>query len=305
MPCLLCLAQLALRLPGAIVEKFDRAMDRYAEAGFELEPRFLIRAMIAIGTGQSRFKFLTEFWQKSPEELERIWGRTQKADLDAVLAAVSLRLLFPESPAALQAERSDYRTEGRFYLGLRLGGATPVHGRIADDLEARPANNAIGGTLGHLFGVVLGTDLTRHLGVELALEGFEPRLAIPNLGSVAEYGLYVVTPQVRLRYPVLGGRLVPYILGGAGVSWGEVNDIKPHGFNLNIKGEDYAPVGMLGIGAEYFVARNIAVGLELKYMISRGHSITVAGRTQHMNLDSILTFLGVRIFFGKGTGDAP
>jgi hypothetical protein len=53
---------------------------------------------------------------------------------------------------------------------------------------------------------------------------------------------------------------------------------------------------------DYFVAHNIAVGMELRYMILRGHSITVAGRTQDMNLDTLLTSLGVRIFFGKGTG---
>src|SRR6266566_6697245 len=55
----LVLAQLALRLPGAIVDKFEDALDDYSDIGYELDTRFLIRALIAIGTGQSRFRYLT------------------------------------------------------------------------------------------------------------------------------------------------------------------------------------------------------------------------------------------------------
>jgi hypothetical protein len=75
----LVLAQLALRLPGAIVKKFEEALEDYSDLDFELDPRFLTRALIAIGTGQSRFRHLTEFWKKKPAELEAIWGRTRKA----------------------------------------------------------------------------------------------------------------------------------------------------------------------------------------------------------------------------------
>src|SRR4030095_10676799 len=67
----LVLAQLALRLPGAIVDKFDEAMDEYAELGYDLDARFLTRALIAIGTGQSRFRSLTHFWKQSPNELDQ------------------------------------------------------------------------------------------------------------------------------------------------------------------------------------------------------------------------------------------
>lgn len=75
----LVLAQLALRLPGAIVKNFEEALEDYAELDFELDARFLTRALIAIGTGQSRYRHLTEFWKKTPDELERIWLRTRKA----------------------------------------------------------------------------------------------------------------------------------------------------------------------------------------------------------------------------------
>jgi len=74
----LVLAQLALRLPGAIVEKLEEALEAYADVGFELDTRVLTRSLIAIGTGQSRFRYLAEFWKKSPKELSAIWARTRK-----------------------------------------------------------------------------------------------------------------------------------------------------------------------------------------------------------------------------------
>ena len=80
----LVLAQLALRLPGAIVDRIDEAMDSYSEVGYDLDPRFLTRALIAIGTGQSRFRYLTDFWQKPSGEIEDIWTRTRKAVDSAV-----------------------------------------------------------------------------------------------------------------------------------------------------------------------------------------------------------------------------
>ncbi|HZN57598.1 MAG TPA: DUF262 domain-containing protein, partial [Planctomycetota bacterium] len=74
----LVLAQLALRLPGTIVDRFEEAMDDYGEVDYELDARFLTRALIATGTGQSGFRYLTEFWKKPPNELADIWKRTRR-----------------------------------------------------------------------------------------------------------------------------------------------------------------------------------------------------------------------------------
>jgi hypothetical protein len=80
----LILAQLALRLPGAIVETFEQAMEEYLEVGYELDARFLTRALIAVGTGQSRFRYLTEFWEKPAAEIQGIWERARKGIDSAV-----------------------------------------------------------------------------------------------------------------------------------------------------------------------------------------------------------------------------
>lgn len=45
------------------------------------------------------------------------------------------------------------------------------------------------------------------------------------------------------------------------------------------------------------MASNIALGMEAKYLISRGHEIRLEGRTSDVKLDSLLFSFGLRIFF--------
>lgn len=92
----LVLAQLALRLPGALVDKFEEAMDSYEDVGFALDTRFLVRALIAVGTGQARFKYLTEFWKHTPKEIDAIWERTRKG-IDAAVNFTRQNALFESS----------------------------------------------------------------------------------------------------------------------------------------------------------------------------------------------------------------
>ncbi|HYF15521.1 MAG TPA: DUF262 domain-containing protein [Phycisphaerales bacterium] len=80
----LALAQLALRLPGQLVESFEDAINDYEDKHYDLDTRFLIRALIAVGTGQSRFRHLTDFWTKRPAEIEQAWKATRKG-IDAAV----------------------------------------------------------------------------------------------------------------------------------------------------------------------------------------------------------------------------
>ena len=75
----LVMAKLALRLPEMIVDKFEKSMEKYESIGFHLDTRFLTRALVAIGTNQSRFRYLTSFWDKSESEILKIWEKTNKA----------------------------------------------------------------------------------------------------------------------------------------------------------------------------------------------------------------------------------
>ena len=75
----LAMAQLAFHWPGALVKKFESALDDYEQVNYDLEARFLMRCFVAVSTGQCRFRFLSALWKKSPTELENIWWRTKKA----------------------------------------------------------------------------------------------------------------------------------------------------------------------------------------------------------------------------------
>ena len=81
----LALAKLALCLPNMIVDKFEKAIIEYKHNGFHLDAGFLIRALISIGTGQSRFRHLTKFWNETSEsEISKIWKDTNKAINNAI-----------------------------------------------------------------------------------------------------------------------------------------------------------------------------------------------------------------------------
>jgi opacity protein-like surface antigen len=148
------------------------------------------------------------------------------------------------------------------------------------------------------YGVAVGVDITPFLGVELTGDGHEPIVSVRGVGRVAEYAIYTVVPQIRARYPIVRGYLVPYALAGVGVSWAEINDKKPRSVQLDIDGTDYGFVGVLGAGAEYFLTRNIAGGFESKYHIIRGHEITLAGRSRSVTMDALLMSAALRIYFG-------
>ena len=227
-------------------------------------------------------------------------GRRHTANLDTLVVAGSLRLLFPETAEVAAAAPAEIDTTGRFYFGLRAGGAANPHHRMMAGLEAKPINSAIAGTFDALYGVELGWELTRFVGIELSGHGYETALRIPGLGSVGEYGLYELLPEARVRYPLLEGHLVPYLVAGMGISYGEFNDRTPRGNHMSIKAKDYSLVGGAGGGFEYFVAQSMAAGIETKYEMSRGHEFAIPGQHGHANLDAILTMVGVRIYFGTG-----
>src|SRR5437879_5194552 len=119
----LALAQLALHLPGTLVETFDVAISEYEGSGYELHARFLIRSLIAVGTGQSRFRYLAEFWKKTPSELEEIWKRTKKG-VDAAVNFVRHNARF---------EASDWLPSLNALIPLAAFFAE--HTRIAGDVE--------------------------------------------------------------------------------------------------------------------------------------------------------------------------
>src|SRR5918995_6895575 len=103
---------------------------------------------------------------------------------------------------------------------LVLGAATAVPGWAEDSdriryLQLRGQDtNPWTGVHDH-WGLSLGANLGRYWGLELSADTFERRIQRSG-DTLAEFGVVALAPQLRLRYPLLDDRLVPYVVGGAG-----------------------------------------------------------------------------------------
>ena len=225
----------------------------------------------------------------------RINGVPRSEDLDSLYSSVGLRLLFPERKPAPQVQARD-GLPARAYVGLQLGAAIVTDADSMPGVELHPEPAAVG-PANYFIGGLVGLDLGRYLGVELMAGGYEVRLHSPDRGSVGEEAVYAIVPQLRVRYPVLDGRLVPYAVGGVGAGYAEFNDRKPSGVGFNIDGTNWGVAATLGAGLEYLVASNIAAGIEARYLTSRGHTVRIGGaRTQDANFDAVLLTVGLRIY---------
>jgi opacity protein-like surface antigen len=179
-----------------------------------------------------------------------------------------------------------------------------LHGRIG--IFYLPSRELINGVDADrwqdTFGFSLGVNLGRFVGVEVAADTYEPGLDFasdtPSAGAtIGEYRIWTVIPQVRVRYPLLEGRLTPYAIAGVGVSFSEFNDRKPAAFGVPISGSDTAVAGSLGLGLEYFLLNNLTVGLEMKYMLLGDHSLRIGDLSGSANPNALLFTLGFRLLY--------
>jgi len=176
----------------------------------------------------------------------------------------------------------------RGYLNVRLGITAASDTDVGGGLGATPNEQVLG--------VSLGVNFNRYLSLELAGDGWERNMRFGGR-TIGEFAMYTGVPMVRGRYPLLDGRLTPYAVAGLGVGYTEFNDRKQPGFGVDVGGTSWGVVGALGAGLEYFVANNIAIGIETKYVISRDQEVRVNGRQQSLDLDTLLTTGGIRLFF--------
>jgi opacity protein-like surface antigen len=226
----------------------------------------------------------------------RIDGVSHSNPIDSLFVSFGLRLFYPESPTAppLQLQDGPLR---RLYFAIRLGGAIVTNPHISSEIEVQPEPPAIG-PLNQYFGGAFGLDFGRYFGVEVTFEGYEANLEVKGVGSVTEYAVYAIVPQARLRYPLIDGRLVPYLLAGVGGAIGELNDPKPKGAEVRPQGSSGLGLAVaVGGGLEYLVTRNVAVGLEAKYLYTRGITLKLpGGQTHEANLSPVLLSLGLRVY---------
>jgi hypothetical protein len=75
----LALARMAWKIPGIVVDSLRATEEACEERGFDLDGRFLVRALISVATGQSRFRDLKAFWSQPAQDISKAWKKTERA----------------------------------------------------------------------------------------------------------------------------------------------------------------------------------------------------------------------------------
>jgi opacity protein-like surface antigen len=189
-------------------------------------------------------------------------------------------------------------------LLLLLGAAFPgALSRAEDSERLRGYFRFSSGDVEPLWGVDdhwslgLGLNFNRYLGAELAFDYYLRDWGKPQ--PIGEASSFHFVPEVRLRYPLFGDRLVPYLIAGVGPSWIQGKDVKSSAFNKSVSLEGYTYSVALGGGIEYFIADNLTFDLEGKYLWANPIDATVDGRSQSVDVSAPLFTFGLRIYFDE------
>jgi opacity protein-like surface antigen len=145
----------------------------------------------------------------------------------------------------------------------------------------------------------LGANFNRYVGAELAFDYFSRDWGSPE--TVGEVSVYSLMPELRLRYPVLKDRLVPYLVGGVGGAWMQNKDLRPNYLGHAVDLEGYALAYALGGGLEYFIADNVTFGVEGRYLWVNSRDGKVDGVPQAVDVSSPFFTFGLRVYFDENT----
>jgi len=221
-------------------------------------------------------------------------GRTHPLNLDSTFLAAGLRTFLGPGPrwrtGVDQASPIEVDHDPvRFYLALH-GGVGVLTDTTADGGLTLDSPAAIAA------GAAVGADLGRHLGLQIALESYETDL-VSGSRRLADYTMVGILAELRLRYPMRGGRLVPYALIGGGLGGLEFNDraLPSSEFPIN-GGKEFMGIASFGVGGDYFLADNVAVHIEAKYLLPLSGEATLAGRPVTLDFDALMLGAGLRIY---------
>jgi opacity protein-like surface antigen len=223
-------------------------------------------------------------------------GVADSINASSAIVMVGFRVFYPElHPAENAVAAAD--AAARFYLSLRTGGALLVDLSPFPGISSTPEQSVFGSNFTQQFGVSVGANIGRYASLELALDNYEIRLALPDVGGIGEYSVFPIAVQGRVRIPV-ADHIESYVLAGVGGEYGQLNDRTPAGEELKLHGRDVVPMGVFGTGLEYALLSNVSIGGEAKYIIARGHSFRVEPNPAVQgNFDAFVLALAVRVFF--------
>jgi opacity protein-like surface antigen len=223
-------------------------------------------------------------------------GVRYSPNFSSTLLTFGLRVYFSENEPRRLAEQDD-PVPNRFYMGVRVGGSLLTDGQWEHGVSLDPESSAAWNTLNQVGGLSLGANFGTHLGVEFAFDLNEYVLDVEGHGHIGEYSVYRLLPQLRLRWPMSRGRLVPYILAGGGVTYDEFNDRKPNGGGLDVDTLAWHPAVTAGAGLEYFLVRNFSINADVRWLYTWGHSLSIdGGPAAKGDFSDVQFFLGFRVY---------
>jgi opacity protein-like surface antigen len=214
------------------------------------------------------------------------------------LVAILLAALAFETAGIRQAEAGSpgagSDTPLRPYLRVALGQAWFADPGAVPNAELEsPAGNATGE-------ITFGADMGSRFALELAADYVKTGLNAPGSGRLGDYSLTTMVAQARLRFPRANRALVPYVLGGAGIGYGEFSG--RHDFTFSGGGRGLSGLGAAGAGVDYFLVDNVAVSLEAKYQFLFAPRVKVNGQGHDLAADNIAFTGGLRVYFDQGAG---
>jgi opacity protein-like surface antigen len=224
-------------------------------------------------------------------------GERRDMDFSSPIVMFGVRAYFRENhhrPLLMETE-GDFPS--RFWGGFRYGASILLDNKLNKDLHLEPVAAALGDIGNQAGSFLLGYNFGKHWGVGVAANYAEYDIASGRFGTFGEYSTSTLLPEARWHWIVMDGKLSPFISAGVGITYSEFNDRKPSGENLHIDGKGFYPAADVGIGAEYFFARNISVSAESHYLTSWNHKITIERQDDGRGTFSALNlYLAMRFY---------
>jgi opacity protein-like surface antigen len=178
---------------------------------------------------------------------------------------------------------ADAREEAplRIYFGAGFGAGFITDGDWIPGVTLKPESASIG-TAGQSVELALGANFGRHFSFELPVDYYESVIHLNGLGGkdggVGEYSTYALVPNLRFRWPIKDGRLVPYLMAGFGGTYSEVNDRYDPGAGnpqIPVDSKGFAPAYAVGGGVEYHFNPDVSLFGQVKYIYSWNNKIEV------------------------------
>jgi opacity protein-like surface antigen len=207
-------------------------------------------------------------------------GQRVKVNLSAPTFTFGVRVYTDENRPRPLAD-SVPKPCGRFYFGVRAGGAVLTDSHWVPNIKLEPEPCSFG-AVNQTGGLMFGWDFNRNWGFEFTVDSLEYRINVNGYGQVGEYGMGIATPQVRYRMPLADGRWVPYLTAGMGFTYGEFNDKTSSSDGLTENAKGIYPSLSVGAGVDYFLIRNVALMADVGWFYTWNQQIqasdTIGGR---------------------------